>query len=541
VIERGSGWGKAGRSRLAIDQRGYPPAMRRCFHFRGIAAATLRGKISGAARLCPSHRVILHFAFCILHFAFSRGRCSTYACLAVALAAACLVPSARADELSPELRKQFEQMELVLSFQGKGSSMSYDAGVLKHAFDLLPALAERRVIVTGNSSGSIFAIYFSCYGFTRRSVDYAAHRIQLADVSAIRGNEKPAGKAARLATNRPTEISPEGLNEYVAFALGVENWKDASLAEVVRRSRLKPVFPVVIVAANKEVLDNRAEGHAFSAKNFKDFDPANFAVSWKPDAYDFYRRHPDRFAKDNPDLRLGNDAYIGKACTCFVDRTMFELLSQIPDKERLCDLRLMTNAADMALAIRASTAEPTYYPPAPETDYSKLYVSGKLGSAGRSRRRSYVGGFIMPLVAHDTRRMLPGVRVMGTGVARVALLGRQLVKGWYLVDLQNTTDQNAWWTDLEIAITPETQAAIADRTLSQREEYTRGYQRTGEVLAVDRGLPKYVLEPNYRYPAADAIYPPDANRDDIEEQLTPGERPTLKTMRGLGPLLQREP
>ena len=452
---------------------------------------------------------------------------------------ACGAAPARAEAPPTDWRERLAGKELLLSFQGKGSSMSYDAGVLKHAFDLLPALAERRVIVAGNSSGSIFAIYFSCYGFTRTSVDYAAYRIQHADVSAIRSNEKVQSKAVRLVTNRPTEVSPLGLKEYIAFALGVEDWKDATdLDEIARRSRLKPVYPVVIVAANKEVLDNRAEGNVLSSKDFKEFDPANFAVSWQRDVFEFYRRRPDRFAQDNPDLRLGDDPYIGKACTCFVDRTMFEALRQIPDEERLCDLRLMTNAADMALAIRASVAEPTYYPPAPETDYSKLYMGGEPGTTGRTKRRSYVGGFIMPLVAHDTRRILPALRVMGTGVGRVPLMGRQLVKSWYLIDLQNTTDQCAWWTDLEIAITPETQDKIANRSLSQREEFARGYERAGQILAADHGLPKYILEPKYRYAAEAAILPPDANLDEIQESGSPSEHPQLKTMRGLGPLLR---
>ncbi|HVX12419.1 MAG TPA: hypothetical protein VHC22_14650 [Pirellulales bacterium] len=471
-----------------------------------------------------------------------RGRRSGLAFLAVWLAFAGGAGSARGQESTTDLRERLAGMELLLSFQGKGSSMSYDAGVLKYAFDRLPSLAQRKVIVSGNSSGSIFAIYYSCYGFSRTSVDYAAHRIQRADVTAIRNNEKIEGKAGKLLTNRPTEVSPLGLKEYIAFALGVENWKDAtSLEEIARRSRLRPVYPVVIVAANKEVLDNRAEGNVLSAKNFKEFNPANFAVSWRQDVFEFYRKNPRRFAEDNPDLRLGDDPYIGKACTCFVDQTMFDVLRQIPDNERLCDLRLMTNAADMALAIRASVAEPTYYPPAPETDYSKLYVNGKLGTAGQTKRRSYVGGFIMPLVAHDTRRMLPGLRVMGTGVGRVALPGRELVKSWYLIDLQNTTDQNAWWTDLEIAISPETQDKIANRTLTQREEFARGYERAMQILAADQGLPKYITRPFYRFAADAAIMPNDANLDEMQETAEPGERPTLKTMRGLGPLLRQQP
>lgn len=441
--------------------------------------------------------------------------------------------AAQSPSFSADSRERLAKMELLLSFQGKGSSMSYDAGVVQRLFEHLPVLADRKVIVAGNSSGSIFAVYFSCFGFTKASVDYAAYRIQRADVSAIRGNENVTAKAGNLLTNRPTEISPQTLKEYIAFALGVEQWRDAAdLDEVVRRSRLKPIYPVVIAAANKEVLDNRGESHVLDRKDYKEFDIGNFDVSWRPDVFDFYRRHPDRFARDNPDLRLSADRFIGKACTCFVDRTMFELLSQIPDDERLCDLRLMTTPADMALAIRASVAEPSYYPPAPETDYSKLFVNSRFGGAGRSKRRSYAGGFIMPMVAHDTRRMLPGLRVMGTGVARVALLGRQLVKSWYLVDLQQTTDQCAWWTDLEIVIPPQTQAAMANRTLTQRQEFAHGFEQAGMVLASGHGLPQYVTVPRFRNAAQHAIFPEGG--DDIDGQ----EPDALKTMRGLGPLLQ---
>ena len=61
----------------------------------------------------------------------------------------------------------------------------------------------------------------------------------------------------------------------------------------------------MIVAANKEVLDNRAPGNALSSKDLKQFDPTNFSVSWKPDVYDFYRSRPAQFARENPNLRLG--------------------------------------------------------------------------------------------------------------------------------------------------------------------------------------------------------------------------------------------
>ena len=502
-------------------RRRYAAPESRWFVFRGLApTAKLLGRYAAGRR-----------AYILLR------ACSV---LLVVLLAGSDADRTIAQSPAADWRERLAGMELLLSFQGKGSSMSYDAGVIQRAFKVLPALPEQKVIVAGNSSGSILAVYFSCYGFTQTSVDFVAYCIPRADVSAIRANEKIPAKAAQLLANQPTEVSPLGLREYVAFALGVENWRDAAdLDEIARRSRLKPVYPVVVVAANKEVLDNRGEGHVLSSKDYKEFDMGNFAVSWEVDVYEFYRRRPDRFARDNPDLILGDDPYIGKACTCFVDRTMFELLRQIPDEERLCDLRLMTTASDMALAIRASTAEPSYYVPAPETDYSKLYVGGKFGTAGRSKRRSYVGGFIMPLVAQDTRRMLPSIRVMGTGVGRVPLIGRQLVQAWYLIDLQKTADQNAWWTDFEVAMPSETQQQIASRSLTQRQEFERGYQLAGERLTAGRGLPKFVLRPKYAFAAEAAILPAGANLDEIQESPGASDRPVLKTRRGLGPLLRK--
>ena len=89
-----------------------------------------------------------------------------------------------------------------------------------------------------------------------------------------------------------------------------------------------------------------------------------------------------------------------------------------------------------------------------------------------------------------------------------------------------------------MAIPPETQEKIANRGLTQREEFAAGYRRAGEVLAVGHGLPKYVMLPKYNYAAEAAILPPDAKLEEIQETGTASEHPPLKTMRGLGPLLQ---
>lgn len=461
------------------------------------------------------------------------------ACLMLSTVSSAAERTQFARSARPPQRETLADKKLLLSFQGKGSSLAWDAGVVKRAFERIPALSENQVIVSGNSSGSILAVYFSCFGFTQTSIDYAAYRIQRADTRAIRGNENAAKKAGDLLLNKPTEISPENLKEYIAFALGVSDWRSArNIADIVRRSRVAPHYPLMIVAANKEVLDNRAPGNALSAKDLKQFDPTNFSVSWKPDVYDFYRNRPGQFARENPNLRLGASAYIGKACTCFVDQSMFDLLKRIPEAERLCDLRLVKTPADLALAIQASVAEPSYFPPVPEIDYQKLYVGDNLGQAGNTHRRSYVGGFIMSLTAQDARRMLPSLRVLGTGVARVPLPARELLKSWYLVDLQQTADLSAWWADMEISIPREVQHAIVNRDFTARQEFQAGYDRATVCFAQDCGLPQYVVPPQYRQPAHAALTAPQGAAIIAVSNLSRDDG--LPTMRGLGLLLQSE-
>jgi hypothetical protein len=435
---------------------------------------------------------------------------------------------------NPKSLESFAQAELLISFQGKGSSLSWDSGVIKRAFECLPALADGRVLVAGNSSGSAYAVYFSCFGFSPSTLAVADRKIAQANFDAVRANEDVSKKAAKIIRKQPTEIPRETLREVIAFALGVDGWRSLpDIAAIVRASRAAPRRGVVIAAANGEVLDNRdKKGTALSSHDYKLFDPTNFGVSWKPDVYEFYRRRPEQFAKEHPKLRLGPTPYIGKALTYFVDPSMYELLSRIPSEERLGDLRLMTTPADMALAIQASTAEPSYFVAVDEVDYAKLQTGDRLGTQGNSRRRSYVGGFIMPLVAQDVRRMLPSIRVLGTGAARVPYIARQLVKSWYLVDLQSASDLHAWWTDLEVSMPRSVQNRIIDRTLSPRGERQAGFERSVECFATDTGLPKYVVRPDLNGPAREAIVAPDR-----PVELEQGR---LKTMRGLGPLLGRE-
>ncbi len=442
-------------------------------------------------------------------------------------------------------RERLAQAELLIAFQGKGSSFAYDAGVIKQAWAdrrLRQALSEDHLVVSGNSSGSVYAVYYSCFGFSNDTIEKALQKMLHVDVSKVRENER-GPKVANMIKGQETVIEPEALKGVIAFALGV----DASLpdiASVVRASSATPRHGVVIAAANAEVLASRAKGgSALRTQDYKVFDRGNFDVSWKPDVFEFYRQRPEQFAKDHPDLTLGSTPFIGKAVTYFVDETMYKLLSRIPPEERLGDLRLLKSQADLALAIQASAAEPTYFAPVEETDYSKLRTGDELGTRGNSRKRKYAGGFIMPLVAQDIRRMLPSIRVLGTSVGRVPLEGRKLVRAWYLVDLQVTTDIQAWWADLDVSI-PRVQQEqmLIKRKKTRDEEYTLGFNRAHKCFAEDHGLPKYVIRPKFTWPAKEAIVNP-ARPVEFEEG---GDEPrSLKTRRGLwrppGPELRSAP
>ena len=69
-------------------------------------------------------------------------------------------------------------------------------------------------------------------------------------------------------------------------------------------------------------------------------------------------------------------------------------------------------------------------------------------------------------------------------------------------------------------------------------EFVFGLRRTQELFARDHGLPIFIKVPHFRYPAAAAIAPANAS-EDIYSGTDEQGRPILKTMRGLGPLVQR--
>ncbi|HEX3871819.1 MAG TPA: hypothetical protein VHV77_15350 [Pirellulales bacterium] len=417
-----------------------------------------------------------------------------------------------------------EDAKLLVAFQGKGSALAYDLGAMSRIVRDVPALRENRVIVAGNSGGSILAVYFACFGFSDETIDRASRKMTQIPLADIHDNEQLLTKLKQLALDEHTELAATKLNESIAFALGCDDYRESdTLATIVSRARCELRMPLLIVAANAEVLANRRNDNALSGRWEKTFDGGNDDVSWKPGIFEYYRQHPDEFAANAPDLRLGDSPRIGKAATYFVDRSMYDVLSRVPVDERLGDLRLVETPEDLALAILASSAEPTYLNPVFETDPSKLSAGEGLGALGTSVRRSYCGGFVMPLPAQDARRALPQLRVLGTSCVPLPRGPRTLVETWYLVDAMPLFWQSQWWSDFDVSPSEADKRRIAAHRLTPEDEWKLGWATADAGFARGTALPRFVTVPKF----ATAVSADEGDARAASE---------LETRRGLGEL-----
>jgi len=450
---------------------------------------------------------------------------------AAGLALAWCVPASADTPPSVTAAVDFQDTELIWCFQGKGSSLFYDAGVASAACQHLTALGEGRMIITGNSSGSIWAAYFAHRGFSDEAIEHLRHTASRCDLSAIRQSEDVAAKVARILTNQATEMSPDVLREAVAVALGVDDWqKYPDIQAIVKRSTWRPNHPFVIVAANHDVL---GANPLIGASRPQIFDRDTYSVRWSDAAYAAYRKDPERFAREHPHRELGDTPHIGKACTYFCDERTHALLALIPYEERLADLRLVLDAGDIAVAIQASLAEPTYFHPFVEPDPTKL-TAGNGGAAGR--QRTYCGGFIMPVVAQDLRRMLPTTHVVGTGWIGVPFSARRYLDQRFGVDVQDLHHRGNWWLDVELRPSSGTDRQIIGRRMSPAEEFAVAEREAAIQFGRDGTPPLFVREPLLSGPAREAILPRGVAP---AKPVSIGDPVPLPTQRGFGPLVQR--
>lgn len=448
--------------------------------------------------------------------------------LAVLGASAVLPGSFTARDVFAAAPVRFEELRLLLCFQGKGSCLPYDAGVLDEVYARMDALREQRVVVIGNSSGSIPAAYFSCHGFSDATVTRAIRALTGGERDAVRSMENPQRKLTRVMKGERTEISLDNLRAYIAFVLGVDRWGPGdSIAQIVQRSQVRPQYPLLISAINKEVLEDSDPQTRLTPRGFKEFDPATLTVRWRPEVYDFYRQHPQQFARQHPDLRLGPDRRIGHALTYFVDRATLELLQQVPAEERSADLRLVESPADIALAMQASLAEPTYFDPIPEPDLRQVLAHRALGDLEGIQRRTYFGGYLSPLAVQDLRRMLPDTYVLGTGFRHHPLLSRRIGTGWLLADVEIVAQHAEWWADTEVIPDAEFQSHMNVRDLTAQQEFQFGKRRARQCLDDNVGRPTFVRKPKFTQAAPRAIYATG------KPPTTPGELPTLRGVQAL--------
>lgn len=410
-----------------------------------------------------------------------------------------------------------EQAKLILNYQGRGTDLGWGVGISRAIVKRIPAAKKNQVILAGNSSGSVLASYFACRGFSTDTVEELIRRLVKTDPACI--NEDPKTKFLAISTGlSDTEYPLKNLDQFIAVALSKSF--DALLPQIMANTKSKsksefdfpedelcaPVLPLVITAANFEVLDTRQRGaiagrlavkrmiSGIAPVHAKLFNEDNFAVSWKPEKF-------KAMSQANPQL---STAYIGKACTYFATADAFQVMSQIPYEERLCDLRLIKDGRDLRLAIQASSAEPTYFYPIPEPNLSAILDSDR-AQVQDLAKRSYSGGFLVPTVAQDIRRVMSNLYVLGTGWSPLMGNAQILIREWQLVDVFTAAQLTEWWLDTSL-IPPKSledeMMANRSRPLEARMEKLQQYAIDSEKLAhscFDSGNchPKFIKRPKY--------------------------------------------
>ncbi len=370
----------------------------------------------------------------------------------------------RSDSIDPKL---------VYAFQGKGTTLTWDIGVAKASYEKISMLraesnahgmAAGDVVVTGNSSGALMAAWFSCRGFTGE---------------AIQG-------AQGIVSGFPSELVKEDIAQKFREVLGaITDGKEFgsplnSISPLVDAVTLNgscvPKIPTVIVASNQDINDNR-RWLAGNSDRSASFDISDFSYSQRMSVLSFETQK------------------VGKICTYFADPVMFRYLTEnLTQEERLCDVRVMETAEDMKLAVLASIAEPTYFVPIEDPSESKLVRFETPGVV--KTRRIYNGGFAMPGVVQDVKRLFPAARALGTGRWDYSTEEVTIMHSWYDVNLNSLQENSRWWLDLESFPTDAQKSKLLARPANldgaalaarYREEIELGYQRGVSCLQRGKG------------------------------------------------------
>ncbi len=385
--------------------------------------------------------------------------------------------------------------EVVLNFSGKGTAVVWDLGVLKGLLPNIAPLQQDKTIFTGNSSGSMMAAYFACFGLSTETLQNAIDGFSSLDRSMIPENRKL--KSAKLTKGNRTE-SHAGYLESFATAMLTKN-----------NRRCEPQHPVIIVAANGDVIENRKiEGNGPMIK------PHPADKQMRDGTYDV---HMVPTSKPQSDVSESN--LIGKACTYFVDRIALNILSKIQKRELQCDLRLVSTPDDLIFAVMASVSEPTYYYPIldldpndPKVQASKAHMDAATDPFWRKRspdskdivkalqerheafrkidagQRYYVGGFLMSSPAQDLRRSMPHLYVIGTGRRKLPNVANDLLRAFFLLDTNKMYQINRWWTDLEVQPSQIEEQNSDDSSFPVNDMISLGEAAAARCIAPDQRI-----------------------------------------------------
>ncbi|MEY4631157.1 MAG: hypothetical protein RIQ81_1277 [Pseudomonadota bacterium] len=340
---------------------------------------------------------------------------------------------------------------MLLAFTGKGTLMAWDVGVIRAAYEALPAMRDGRVILSGSSSGSILAAAMSCRGFNEESLAAIEDGFRKFNRTIV---DESATKNLMVLLGLPTEAEHSSLDHLLDVVLDGQN--------------CIPRLPMLIPAGNFEMLDVRSD-QPLRGRPGKTFNVADFTVS-------------------------EGGRNLGKACTYFVDRQMLAFLQAVPREELLCDLRLIETNADLRLAVLASVSEPTYFHPFRDPAPGKIIPSGP-GNPLAPVKRSYWGGAIMDVPVHDIKRALPGLYTFATGRAPFMMMVDKIMSQLSLIEITPLAERNKWWLDLEVTMTAEMGVHLEQPQFDFPEQIAAGYEQAKKCLASDSCLPAEAIKP----------------------------------------------
>lgn len=337
---------------------------------------------------------------------------------------------------------------LLLSFDGKGTAMAWDAGVVAALFERIKPGRITETLFVGSSSGSIAASYFACRGLNATSIADIQTESKKFPKDVL--DESSSTKAMQLTLGIPGEVGLEGINPITDMA--------------TQNRTCLPKHPLLIASGNLDVVEGRNE-KPFSGRRDRTFNKGTYEL-------------------------IEKEKNLGKVCTYFVNEPMAKILESVPGKERLCDLRHIRTAKDLYDAIVASIAEPTYFYPPVESDLSQIESAFPLPA-----KRHYGGGFVMNSPVQDVKRARPNAWTVGTGRTTYTRLQNRMILNWFSFPMNETLLNQRWWFDEQVVLSKAEWDGLYEKKTTTTDQVARGYAKA--VMCFDGAgcLPKLNEKP----------------------------------------------